>query len=431
MINYVTPLYPISPMQVVHYQPVTYTPSDSVKIENTDINKKPLVDRRIIKPDEDINEFFDKISSQVFKNSNTSTHFSQLLKQGYVSLSSSCYEDLKVPYSSRGVKLNPEKLPSQNCAYLEEFIKDGIGVGINFNNLKNPIEQIKQINGYFKFRQPSTLRPPAGIALLSINHPDILKFIKLKDNANYKDWCFDLSIIMDDKFLSQVDTNQNIKMLDGSEMPAREIYDTLTKSMAKSGEPGVVFSNNPDYICDCCNATELKDGQYMTIAQINLSKFYNPETNRCDCDYLKHVSDVLNHAIKNIDKDGFLGILGYQELLDKMGLKYGSKEANQVLEDCLTIIKMSGCKMALSPTGTTSRILKTTPSIEPSNNDNLTYYNEIDTMAKAQKYLEGGISKTINLKKFATSKDVDEIIRYSKKKNLKGITVFPSGKSVH
>ena len=80
--------------------------------------------------------------------------------------------------------------------------------------------------------------------------------------------------------------------------------------------------------------------------------------------------------------------------------------------------------MALSPTGTTSRILKTTPSIEPSDNTDLSYKQEIDTVSKAQKYLEGGISKTIKLKPNATIDDIDEIIRYSKKKNLKGITVF-------
>ena len=80
--------------------------------------------------------------------------------------------------------------------------------------------------------------------------------------------------------------------------------------------------------------------------------------------------------------------------------------------------------MALSPTGTTSRVLKTTPSIEPSDNKDLTYKQEIDTLAHAQKYLEGGISKTIQLKEGATTKDIDEIIRYSQKNNLKGITVF-------
>ena len=425
MINALTPIYPVQQVNTQYIQPVSYQQPDTVKVENPYVNKKPLIDRKIIKPDENINEFFDKISAQVFKNSNTAPIFAQMLKYGYVSLSSACYENIKAPYSAKAVKLNPDKLPFQNCAKLEECIKDGTGVGINFNEFKNPVEQIKQINNYFNFRQSTTIRPPAGIALLSIKHPQILDFIKLKDNANYKDWCFDLSVIMDDKFLSLVDTNKDVEMFDGSKIPAKEIYNTLISSMKKSGEPGIVFSNNPNFICDCCNATELKEGQTLTLAHINLSKFYNPKTGRCDCDYLKYASDVLAHAVRNIDKDGFIGVMGYQELIDQMGLEYGSKEANQVLEDCLTIIKMSGCKMALSPTGTTSRILKTTPSIEPSDNSKLTYKQEIDTMSCAQKYLEGGISKTIKLKQGADEQDIDEIIRYAKKKNLKGLTVFP------
>ena len=424
MINTLTSVHPINPVQVRYFRPVQNNQPDTFAAENACIDKKPLVARRIIREDENINDFFDKISSQIFQNSSTAPVFSELLKSGYVSLSSSCYQNLKVPYSAKAVKLNPDKFPSQNCARLEEYVKEGIGVGINFNNFDNPIEQIKQINNYFNFRQQTTLRPPAGIALLSINHPKILEFIKLKDNENNKDWCFGLSVIMDDKFLSMVDTKQNVKMQDDSEMPAEEIYNAMLDSMLKTGGPGVVFSNNPDFICDCCNATELKENQTMTIAQINLAKFFNTKTGKCDYNYLKYVSDILNNAMKNIDKDGFVGVLGYQELLNQMGLEYGSKEGNQVLEDCLTVIKTSGCKMALSPTGTTSRVLKTTPSIEPSDNTNITYEQEIDTMAKAQKYLEGGISKTIKLKQDATTDDIDKIIRYSKMKNLKGITVF-------
>ncbi|MBQ8475569.1 hypothetical protein IJ531_00745, partial [bacterium] len=329
------------------------------------------------------------------------------------------------PYSAKAVKLNPDKLSFQNCALLEDYIKEGIGVGINFNNFKNPIEQIKQINSYFKFRQDTTLRPPAGIALLGINHPKILDFIKLKDNADYNDWCFDLSVVMDDKFLGLVDSDKPLKMQDGTEIPAREIYNTLLSSMLKSGEPGVVFSNNPNYICDCCNAVELREGQGMTIAQVNLARFYNPQKSSFDFDYLKYASNILAQAVKNIDPEGYIGVLGYQELLNNLGLKYGSKEANKLLEDCFTIIKLTDCKMALSPTGTTSRVLKTTPSIEPCGVSDLSYQEELDTMAKAQKYLEGGISKTVQLKQGANINDIDTIVRYAKKKNLKGLTVYP------
>jgi len=402
---------------------------DNYNFENPYVNKKPLIERKIIKENENINLFFDNISAQIFPNSNTSQYFSQLLKFGYVSLSSSCYADLKKPYSAAGVKLNPEKTPNQNCAYLEEYIKNGIGVGINFNNFTNPTDRIKQINNYFKFRQPQSLRAPAGIALSSINHPKIMDFIKLKDNEKYSDWCFDLSVIVDDNFLNKVDNNENITMQDGSIKNAKEIYNQLLNSMLKTGEPGIIFSNNENYICDCCNAVELKENEKMTITQINLAKFYNPKTNRVDCDYLKYVSDLLAHATRNIDKNGYIGILGYQELLNKLNLKYGTNAANQVLEDCLKIIKLTNIKLALSPTGTTSRILKTTPSIEPDKNNNLTYQQELDTLATAQKYIDGNISKTINLKSNATIKDVDNIIRYSKSHNIKGITVFPENQN--
>ena len=55
----------------------------------------------------------------------------------------------------------------------------------------------------------------------------------------------------------------------------------------------------------------------------------------------------------------------------------------------------------------------------------LLFMDEIDTMAAAQKYLEGGISKTINLKPNHTIQDVDLIIRACAKQGIKGISVFP------
>ena len=80
--------------------------------------------------------------------------------------------------------------------------------------------------------------------------------------------------------------------------------------------------------------------------------------------------------------------------------------------------------MAISPTGTISRILKTTPSIEPNRQTQTDYLDELETMKTAQKYLEGNISKTIELNSKTTTKDVDIIIRKAQEYNLKGISVF-------
>lgn len=405
-------LEPIIPINNISYKKlntsnVYFQTFDSFQVENPYINKKPLIDRNIIKENENINTFFDNISTQIFQNKSQSKaqtkEFSRLLKYGFISLSSSCYSSLQEPYSAIGVKLNPKKTTEQNCSYLDSFINKGQGVGINFSNFDNPIDEIKKINAHFKQKEQTTIRPPAGIALLDINHPKAKEFIQLKDNANYNDWCFDLSVIIDDKFND------------------KETYQTLLDSMLKKGEPGVIFSNNKDYICDSCAAAPLKEEEGLTLAHVNLSKFYNYKTGQIDYNLLKFSSNILNDAIKNIDPNGYIGVLGYQDLLDKLGMEYGSKEAIEVLDNCFKTIKNTGVKMAISPTGTISRVLKTTTGID---SKNASYDKELKTMAQAQKYLDGQISKTIMLDKKANVDDIDWILKQAKANSIKGISVF-------
>ena len=403
---------------------------DMSSFENIHLDKKILVDRGILKPNEDINEFLKNIAQKATNNSNNAKFLSELLQSGFVSFSSSIYTDINNPASAVGLKLDKRKSTTQHCAQLEGFLSKGQGVGINFSSFNDPIKEIKEINSYFKFREPNLKRPPAGIALLNINHPKIIDFISLKDNKDYKNWCFDFSVVINDNFLDLVDKNQNIELSDGTTKSAKEIYFKLLDSMLKSGEPGIIFSNEEDFICDCCAATQLKENEKLTLAQINLAKFYNPNTQKIDYNFLSTSASILASAIKNIDANGYIGIMGYQDLLNYLGINYGSKDALNILENCLGAIKnqaiVNDVKTAISPTGTTARFLKTSPSIEPRNNQNVTYYQELDTLAVAQKYLDGSISKTINLKKKHTIQDIDSIIRYSKENNIKGISVFPA-----
>ena len=409
---------------------LNYANKDIVSVENFNIDKKPLIDRKIISPDKNINEFFDEISFQIFSNSPMKHSFSNLLKQGYVSLSSSAYSNLKDPKSAIALKLDEKKSSVQHCAKLEEYLNNGVGVGINFSNFDNPINTIKYTNKYFKYREPSLNRPPAGIALLNINHPKILEFITLKDNANYKDWCFDISVVVDSEFLSKVDNNEEIILSNGEKKSAKEIYFKLLNSMLKKGEPGIIFSDKKDFVCDCCACAELNENEGLNLAQINLSKFYNKETCEFDYEFLSQSANVLSSALKQIAPNGFISVLGFQDLLNKMNLAYGEKKADLILENSLKIIQaeahLKGLRTAISPSGITSRVLKTSFSIEPNNSENLSYWEEIDTMATAQKYLDGGISKTINLKPHHTIQDVDFIIRHCASQNIKGVTVFPA-----
>ena len=402
---------------------------DSFECENRFLNKKPLVDRKIISQNQDINEFLADFSRKIFSDTSMANSLFNFLKDGYVSFSSNVYSNINNPKSAIAIKLDEKKTNVQNCALLEEYVKQGVGVGINFSNIAHPIEKIKYINSYFKYRQSEVNRPPAGIALLNINHRDIMDFISLKDSESYDDWCFDLSVVMDDEFLSKVDNDSEITLDDGTKISAKEIYIKLLNSMRKKGEPAIIFSNDKDFICDSCAASKLNENEGLTLAQVNLSRFYDEKNKKIDYNLLSQASNILASGLKNIAPDGFISILGYQDLLNKMGYIYGSKQSLELLEKCLSIINnqatLKNIRTCISPSGTISRILKTTPSIEPVGNEYATYWSEIDTMATAQKYLDGGISKTINLKPYHTIFDIDLIIRACQKNGIKGISVFP------
>ncbi len=403
------PINQVKPINFLNHYPAVRADleSDSCGFENPRINKKPLVERKIIAQNENINTFFDKISSQIFSNNKEKEELSNLLKKGFVTLSSSCYLDIKNPSSALGIELDPKNV---DLSYFDDFIDNAKGVGINFSNFSNPIEEIIKINKYFKQKEPFAIRPPAGIALLNINHPKIEEFIQLKNNADYNDWCFDLSVVIDDEFFN----NRNEK-----------VYNCLLDSMLKKGEPGIIFSNNKNYICDCCAAAELKPNEGLTLAQINLAKFYNYKKNSVDYKYLKKTLKILKKALNNIDKNAYIGVLGYQDLLYKLNFEYGSKNALGVLDKILKVAKSLNCKMAFSPNGTTSRVLGVFPSIEPREKD---IDKELLTLKTAQKYLDGQISKTIILDNNSTTKDVDRIIKTAKNYGLKGISVFKDEK---
>lgn len=420
----------LKPLKPINFNPIIKNNNriDCCAFENPNIDKKVLIKRKIISKNQDINTFFNSVANTLFSNPDDIKNFSSLLKGGYISLSSNAYSNLNNPKSAVAINLDPKKSSAFHLAQLEDYIKNGFGVGINFSNFQDPVSKIKEINKYFKYREQSLLRPPAGIALLPVNHPKILDFIHLKDDRDYKNWCFDLSVIIDDDFLTKVDNNEDIILSDNSKISAKIIYSNLLTSMLNTGEPAIIFSNNKDYICDCCAAAELKENQGLKLAQINLSKFYNPKTKTLNYNLLKYCANLLAKGFKNIAPDGFIGVLGYQELLDKIGYNYGENKANEILENCLKIIKKEvnsfGLKTAISPTGTISRLLKTTPSIEPNKDKPLDYFLELNTLAIAQKYTDGQISKTINLSPDSNIEDINKIIRYSKQQGIKGISVF-------
>lgn len=388
--------------------------TNSLSFLGADFDKNVLVSKGIIKQDSDLDSFFDDISYRIFNENNK--EFSTALKNGEISLSTNAYDNLKSPYSAIGIVLDEKKSEAFNISRIGEHIRNLMGVGINFSNFENPNEAILKINSYMKFSEPNLRRPPAAIGLLDINHPGIIDFINLKNPPDYSKWCFNLSVIIDDDFMKRLENNDE---------QALKIYRALLDSMNKSSEPGIIFSNNKSYNCDCCAAAPLAENERLTLGQINLSKFCSD--NKFDYKKLEKDTQLLSCAMKRLDENSYISILGYQDLLHQMGLKYGSDKALALTEQIMKTISKTahknGIKTAISPTGGISRFLKTTPSIEPAISDSV---SEIKTMATIQKYLDGNISKTMLLNNNSTTDDLDNLVKMAYQQGLRGITVHHS-----
>lgn len=139
--------------------------------------------------------------------------------------------------------------------------KAGIGVGWNFSNLRSklepvkgkvgltggPVSFLKAYNGFLKEVTQCT-RKAAAMGLLHVNHPDVIDFIKCKEqDGNIAN--FNLSVVIDDDFMNAVKNKKTYtqhyrKTGEKIEVDAEQIFNVMCESMYNNGEPGVMFSSH-------------------------------------------------------------------------------------------------------------------------------------------------------------------------------------------
>ena len=101
------------------------------------------------------------------------------------------------------------------------------------------------------------------MSMLYILHPDILEYIDAKSYAEDKLTQFNMSVLVDDKFMNAVKRDEEVKLIypcmtkDGDILTekdegvkvfktirARELWDKITYKAYMNGEPGVIFYDN-------------------------------------------------------------------------------------------------------------------------------------------------------------------------------------------
>ena len=264
------------------------------------------------------------------------------------------------------------------------------GVGYNFSNLRGSNENVKTISansgGVMAFIQifDSVLdgvrqggrRRGAGMSLLSIYHPDILKFIDAKASDTSKYTRSNFSVSPDTSFYDTlkktpnkifrtrnvVDKKENdLVDSNGLVYTYKMLWDKIIHNAWSSAEPGIFNGDIAADRCSCKHITRnvfcnpCSEYTHIPYTSCNLSSFNvasfvkNGEFNWVEFEsavedavvYMNGVIDNNDYPIEKIRKETLavrpigMGVMGVAHLLYKLGIPYDSLEACNTIEKLL------------------------------------------------------------------------------------------------
>jgi len=255
--------------------------------------------------------------------------------------------------------------------------EQGMGTGFNLDYTQDPVETLRFLNriAIESANSGREERPVGNMAVLSVYHPHIDRFIEAKVDAPSHDevWKFNISVKLDDAFMRALEKDGVITLANGSRRHARDIFDKLSQAATVCADPGILFldrmnARNPvpglgEYQTTApCAEVGLVEGETCQFGYINLGKFIKRQGDTIVIDYsrLEEITVLMTRVLDNsleISQNNFIdpviqevasqkrkigiGLCGVADAISHAGLPYDSPEAREIMRDVLSFINFA------------------------------------------------------------------------------------------
>lgn len=274
--------------------------------------------------------------------------------------------------------------------------KAGGGTGFSFSRLRprgdrvassggttsGPISFMKVFSEATNAIQQGAFRRGANMGIMRIDHPDIVAFIRAKEDLT-KLTNFNLSVGLTDEFMDALGADPSLEHVvynprnsekglaakeDGSCWTVGELFDLIVEKAWQSGEPGVIFLDRineanptphagPIEATNPCGEQPLLPFESCNLGSINLSRFVTVEDGPPAFDfdacrevihlavrYLDDIIDINRYPIPEIaevsrgNRKIGLGVMGFADTLYALGIPYDSEEGLEFGESIMQFL---------------------------------------------------------------------------------------------